>query len=148
MFCGVNKLDPTGSREPLADVGRKIVSGTTGSAKRVLCGLLLGAAFLCLGAPASLGAGDAERGKDLYKRYCRGCHGVDGRGGAHTFMPHVDRLTEKGYIDLLPDEYLYQVIIEGGAFVGKSSYMPAWKTQLSDQDVQDLIAHIRQFRLH
>ncbi len=124
------------------------MSGKTGSAKRVLSGLLLGAAFICLGASASLGAGDVERGKDLYKRYCRGCHGVDGRGGGHTFMPHVDRLTEKGYIDLLPDEYLYQVITEGGAFVGKSSYMPAWKSHLSEQDVQDLIAHIRQFRLH
>ena len=63
-------------------------------------------------------------------------------------MPHVDRLTEKGYIDLLPDEYLYQVITEGGPVVGKSGYMPAWKSTLSDQDVHDLIAHIRGFRLH
>ena len=33
--------------------------------------------------------GNAERGAPLYKRYCRGCHGADGRGGAHTFMPHI-----------------------------------------------------------
>lgn len=122
--------------------------GGKNAANGILSGLLLGAALLVLAGPASFAAGDPERGKKLYKRYCKGCHGVDGRGGAHTFMPHVDRLTEKGYIDLLPDEYLHQVITEGGAFVGKSSYMPAWKSTLSDQDVQDLVAHIRRLRLH
>ena len=119
-----------------------------GASKFILGSLLLGATLLVPADQVSFAAGDPERGKALYKRYCRGCHGVDGRGGAHTFMPHVDRLTEKGYIDLLPDEYLHQVITEGGAFVGKSSYMPAWKSTLSDQDVQDLIAHIRRLRLH
>lgn len=113
-----------------------------------LCGVLAAVALLWLGLPAVRAAGDAERGEELYLRYCRGCHGEDGRGGAHTFMPHVSRLTQKGYIDLLPDEYLYQVITEGGAFVGKSSYMPAWKSTLSDRDVNDVIAHIRKFRLH
>ena len=52
--------------------------------------------------------GDADAGAKLYKRYCSGCHGADGRGGAHTFMPHVQNLTEKDYIELVPDGYLYQ----------------------------------------
>jgi mono/diheme cytochrome c family protein len=87
--------------------------------------------------------GDADHGADLYKRYCSGCHGADGRGGAHTFMPHVQNLTEKDYIELVPDGYLYQVIAEGGAAVGKNSYMPAWESTLSEQDIKDVIAHIR-----
>lgn len=87
--------------------------------------------------------GDAERGEGLYLQYCRGCHGKDGRGGAHTFMPHVGNLTKKGYIELLADGYLYTVIAEGGAALGKSSYMPAWKTKLSEDDIKDIIAHIR-----
>lgn len=87
--------------------------------------------------------GDQERGAALYKRYCRGCHGADGRGGAHTFMPHVANLTRKGYIDLLPDSYLFEVIAEGGKAVGKSAYMPAWKSKLSEQDIADIIAFIR-----
>jgi cytochrome c len=37
--------------------------------------------------------GHATHGEALYMRYCRGCHGEDGRGGAHTFMP---RSHEKG----------------------------------------------------
>jgi mono/diheme cytochrome c family protein len=87
--------------------------------------------------------GDADAGATLYKRYCSGCHGADGRGGAHTFMPHVQTLTKKDYIELVPDAYLYQVIAEGGEAVGKNSYMPAWESTLSEQDIKDIIAHIR-----
>jgi mono/diheme cytochrome c family protein len=87
--------------------------------------------------------GDAEHGAALYKRYCRGCHGEDGRGGAHTFMPHIQNLTKKGYIELVPDGYLYTVITEGGEAVGKNSYMPAWQSTLSVQDIKDVIAYIR-----
>ena len=59
--------------------------------------------------------GDAdERRAKLYKRYCGGCHGADGRGGAQTFMPHIQNLTQKDYIEFLPDGYLFTVIAEGG----------------------------------
>ena len=49
----------------------------------------------------------------MYKRYCSGCHGADGRGGAQTFMPHIQNLTQKDYIEFLPDGYLFTVIAEG-----------------------------------
>jgi len=87
--------------------------------------------------------GDVKHGVALYKRYCRGCHGEDGRGGAHTFMPHIQNLTKKGYIELVPDGYLYTVITEGGEAVGKNGYMPAWQSTLSVQDIKDVIAYIR-----
>ena len=87
--------------------------------------------------------GDVKTGAKLYKRYCQGCHGDDGRGGAHTFMPHIENLTKKGYIELLPDSYLFLVIADGGEAVGKSAYMPAWKVKLGDKDIKDIIAHIR-----
>jgi mono/diheme cytochrome c family protein len=118
----------------------------------------LGAAS-CLGAGAPLLGGalaqevdqsierftdaDATRGAPLYQRYCSGCHGADGRGGAHTFMPHIDNLTKKEYIEFIPDGYLFTVIAEGGTAVGKSAYMPAWQSTLSQQDIKDIIAHIR-----
>lgn len=116
---------------------------------------------LALGSPADLSAenkaadasayadverfedGDSDQGAKLYKRYCRGCHGEDGRGGAHTFMPHIENLTKKDYIELIPDSYLYEVIADGGEAVGKSAYMPAWKVKLNDQDIKDIIAHVR-----
>ena len=111
----------------------------------ILTTLLCAAAIPVL---AQAPAGDAARGKGLYKRYCAGCHGPDGRGGAHTFMPHIENLTKKGYIDQVPDEYLFGVIAEGGPSVGKSSYMPAWGKTLSEQDIRDLIAHIRSLPIY
>ena len=87
--------------------------------------------------------GDAEHGGVLFSRYCRGCHGVDGQGDGLVFMPHVNNLTKKGYIESLPDDYLTLAISKGGPGIGKSSYMPAWEGTLSPQDIQDLIAHIR-----
>jgi len=87
--------------------------------------------------------GDAVHGATLYKRYCRGCHGEDGRGGAHTFMPHIENLTRKDYIEFIPDGFLYTAIAEGGVAVGKSGYMPAWQGTLSEQDIKDVIAFIR-----
>lgn len=87
--------------------------------------------------------GDAARGEDMYLQFCRGCHGEDGRGGAHTFMPHIENLTKKEHIEVLPDSHLFVVIAEGGPAVGLSRYMPAWKSKLSADDIKDIIAHIR-----
>ena len=109
--------------------------------KAVTLGLVLCAAVIPVLAQAP--AGDTANGAKLFKRYCAGCHGADGRGGAQTFMPHIENLTKKGYIDQVPDDYLYGVIAEGGVSVGKSSYMPAWGKTLSEQDIRDIIAHIR-----
>lgn len=99
-------------------------------------------------AQTAAGPGDAAAGAKLYKQFCRGCHGADGRGGAHTFMPHIDRLTRKGYIDLLPDEHLIGVIAEGGAAYGLNSYMPAWGERLTPQQIRDIVAHIRTLPLY
>jgi mono/diheme cytochrome c family protein len=87
--------------------------------------------------------GDAAGGEKLYSRYCAGCHGEDGRGAAHTFMPHVGNLAKKDYIEFLPDSYLFTVIADGGAAVGKNAYMPAWKAKLSEDEIKDVIAYIR-----
>src|SRR2546425_159780 len=47
---------------------------------------LLGSAAL---APAeSMHAADVLKGKELFLRYCSGCHGEDGRGEAKTFQPN------------------------------------------------------------
>jgi len=111
-----------------------------------LIGLVLLTFFLSL--PGTYAAeefpkGDAAKGAKLFKRYCRGCHGEDGQGGGLVFMPYVNNLTKKGYIDKLPDEYLLTAISKGGVGIGKSSYMPAWEGTLTRQDMLDLIAHIR-----
>ncbi len=34
--------------------------------------------------------GDRERGESLYSRYCRGCHGEEGKGDGLTLQPQVN----------------------------------------------------------
>jgi mono/diheme cytochrome c family protein len=93
----------------------------------------------------AIAGGDARHGQAIFLQYCQGCHGPDGRGGGKGFMPHVGPLARKGYIETLPDEYLADVIAEGGAAAGKSAFMPSWKTTLSQQDIADVVAFIRTF---
>ena len=107
---------------------------------QVLCCTL---ALLWLVPITAAAGGDPAHGQALFLKYCSGCHGTDGRGGAHTFMPHVNTLTKKGYIESVPDDFLLLVISKGGAAVGKSGFMPAWESTLDRQDILDIIAHIR-----
>jgi mono/diheme cytochrome c family protein len=108
--------------------------------------ILPAAAIVLLGglsAPA-FGTGDAVRGNELFQQYCVGCHGPDGRGGRKDgFMPRPQNLTKKGYIDELPDEYLFTVISKGGEGVNKSGYMPSFGKKFSSEDIENLIAFIR-----
>src|SRR5579862_6978599 len=99
--------------------------------------------LLLITASPAVAAGDPKHGQELFLRYCQGCHGPDGKGGGKGFMPHVGPLARKDYIENLPDEYLAGVIAEGGAFVGKSAFMPSWKSTLSEQDIEDIVAFIR-----
>jgi mono/diheme cytochrome c family protein len=114
------------------------------------CGVLVA---LALVAPLLLAAhavsaqskfsGDASKGREVYIRYCSGCHGDDGRGEAKTFRPNVGNLSVKQLMDELSDEYLFIVIQKGGAAVGKNAAMPAWSAQLGDDDIRDVVAFVR-----
>jgi len=88
-------------------------------------------------APAS--AGDPAARRAGLSAVLLGCHGVDGRGGAKTFMPHIGALTKKGYIELLEDDYLTEIISEGGEKLGKSGFMPSFKTTLSGEQIGDVM---------
>ena len=92
--------------------------------------------------------GDRDRGEKLYSRYCRGCHGEEGKGDGLVFMPHVNNLTRKGYIDQLPDSYLLLAITKGGPGIGKSNYMPSWEGTLSNEQMWDIIAYVRSLPLY
>jgi len=93
-------------------------------------------------------AGDASKGRDVFLRYCSGCHGEDGRGEAKTFRPNVGNLAIKQLMDELSDEYLFVVIQKGGAAVGKNAAMPAWNAQLGDDEIRDVVAFVRTLSRH
>ena len=111
-----------------------------GLARTSLVGLiLLGGVSMA----SAAGDRDAARGKELYARYCTGCHGVDGRGEAKTFRPNVGNLAVKAYLDQVSDEYLFAAIKLGGVAVGKNAAMPAWDKQLDDGQIWDVVAFVR-----
>ena len=89
--------------------------------------------------------GDAAAGARLYQQFCSLCHGPGGKGdgpAAPKDPPPADH-TDAEYMATLTDADLYQVIAHGGASVGKSALMAPWGGVLNDEQIRDLIAHLR-----
>ncbi len=85
-------------------------------------------------------------GERLYQRYCSGCHGTTREGdGLHSYTlnPPPANHADTAYMNSLPDEYLFEVIREGGAFTGKSPEMPPWKELLSTSEIENVVLYLR-----
>jgi mono/diheme cytochrome c family protein len=96
--------------------------------------------------PSGALRGDAARGAELYAQYCWVCHGAEGRGDGPSsagLVPRPADHTDTAYMGALSDEHLYRVIHGGGPAVGKSPLMTPWGGVLGEQDIRDLIAHLR-----
>lgn len=82
-----------------------------------------------------------KRGETLYQQNCAFCHAADGTGRnwIGTFLePHPRDLTSPQFMSTVTRERLTGVIKEG--LPGTS--MPAWKSVLSDADIQAVISYI------
>jgi cytochrome c oxidase cbb3-type subunit 3 len=91
--------------------------------------------------------GDAARGKELYHIYCTQCHGVQGNGkgvNAATLSIQPRDHTDAAEMGARTDEDLFKSIKHGGKAVNKSVLMPNWDANLSDEDIHDLVAHLRE----
>lgn len=91
-------------------------------------------------------AGDGGRGEVLYEAYCTQCHGMDGTGGGinvadMSVMPRDH--TDTAEMSARTDADLAKAIERGGKAVNKSVLMPAWGANLSDEQVEDLVAYLR-----
>lgn len=87
-----------------------------------------------------------ETAADNYKAYCVQCHGMEGNGkGVNirdmSVMPrdHTDAKAMSGR----SDETLFKVIKEGGPSIEKSVLMPPWDGVLSDEEIKDMVPHLR-----
>lgn len=91
--------------------------------------------------------GNAARGAELHLADCAECHGETGK--VDVIVMHMDEppkdQSDPVYMNTLTDAFLYLAICRGGADVGRSIVMPAWGDYYSDQDIKDLVAHIRSF---
>ena len=91
--------------------------------------------------------GDAAKGKETFNNTCVACHGAEGKGdgvAAAALDPKPRDLSNGEYVSTLSNEHLYKVINEGGASVGLSPLMASWGGVLSEQDIWNVIAYIRQ----
>jgi mono/diheme cytochrome c family protein len=89
---------------------------------------------------------DSEHGKQIYSENCAPCHGVSGRGdgiGSRSLPVRPADHTNALVMSSRTDAFLRDVIANGGAAVGLSTFMPAWKGILKEEEIQDLVAYIR-----
>ncbi len=102
--------------------------------------------------------GHADAGKQLYYRYCWGCHGFRGDGNGENWLPTGSFL--EPYLNIQPrnfvagtfkcrstptgtlptDQDIYNTLVRGVVM----SNMPSWIT-LTDQNRADLVAFIKTF---
>jgi cytochrome c oxidase cbb3-type subunit 3 len=103
-------------------------------------------ALLVLLALASLPALGKETAADNYKTYCVQCHGMDGNGkGVNIRDMSVQPRdhTDAKAMSARSDETLAKVIKEGGLSIDKSVLMPPWGDTLSDEEIKDMVKHLR-----
>jgi mono/diheme cytochrome c family protein len=97
---------------------------------------------------ASAFLGDAAKGAEKYKMLCVTCHGEkgDGNGPAGANLtPKPGNFTDTKRSAELTDEYVYEIIKEGGLSKNRSPLMMAWKTSLTEDELKDVTAYVRAF---
>ncbi len=115
----------------------------------VVCAMLAGVpglGFSNLGIKelvTSTKGGDPVSGREIYTNTCIRCHGIDGTGalGINLVPPPTD-LTASAVQNRL-DGTLFRRIHEGKP----NTAMGAWKHSLSDEEIWDVLAYVRTFRV-
>jgi mono/diheme cytochrome c family protein len=84
---------------------------------------------------------DVARGKAVYEHHCQNCHGPNGRGdgpaGESLKVRPADFHRFRSF--LKSDDELLRTIEHGVVF----SPMHSWRGQLTDGEMQDVVAYIR-----
>jgi mono/diheme cytochrome c family protein len=110
--------------------------------KRAQFIFLVGLAAGVLSGPVVLAAGDAEKGKPIYEKYCLLCHGPQGGGdgpqGKLMNPPAANFRTAES--KKKPDAQLLKTIQDGHP----KSAMTGWENELNMKDMNNVLSYIRQ----
>lgn len=84
-----------------------------------------------------------------YEAVCARCHGLDGKGepaldGQGGMAPRPD-FTDPAWQARTSDEQIRRIVLEGGAALGRSRDMPAWRGFFDEDELDDLVRKIRAF---
>jgi len=105
----------------------------------VLIGLVLG--LTVFNSTVLSASGDKNKGEQVYQQYCQVCHGPQGKGDGPVGMslkPPPANLASKK-VKSKPDSDLLNTIRKGRP----GTAMPGWENDLSEQQINDVIAHVR-----
>jgi mono/diheme cytochrome c family protein len=115
-------------------------------------GIFAVALLFCLGTAiscaTSLFAADAGAGHDNFVAQCAKCHGESGRGDGPAGASLA--IKPRNFNDCTrmakeSDQRIFNTIKSGGRAVGLSKDMPPWGEAFEDQEIQGLVAYVRQF---
>ena len=82
------------------------------------------------------------RGDIVFHHYCALCHGMnaDGQGrAARMYNPKPANLRKSA----MSDAYKELIIRKGGNAAGRSSFMPPWGEELTDEQITDVVRYLR-----
>ncbi|MGH7736779.1 MAG: cytochrome b N-terminal domain-containing protein [Candidatus Tyrphobacter sp.] len=95
-------------------------------------------------AGGAMQASSAAHGASVFSQNCSGCHGAQGQGMPGTFPPLANNPFVTGpaaaVINTVKNGRTGPLTVNGQTYNGT---MPAWKSQLSTQDIADVITYIR-----
>ncbi|UTW51127.1 cytochrome c [bacterium SCSIO 12827] len=111
--------------------------------------LFILAVFLCgsILYPRPAPAADAAHGKALYRVYCTQCHGLSGDGkgiNAPQLSVQPRNHRDRAEMSARTDDDLFKAIKEGGQAVNKSILMPNWDGNMTDAEIHDVVAYLRE----
>lgn len=110
--------------------------------RALIIGVLSGVVGLWIWGASAFGAsGDIERGKTIYDQHCVACHGASGTGDGpmgQVLDPPATDFTSAQH-KKKTDAVLLGIIQNGVS----GTAMSPWKSSLSEQDMQDVLAYIR-----
>ena len=95
--------------------------------------------------PLTIDAKTLAIGKGVYKNKCERCHGPGGLGDGADADPELAAdmdLTNPKRADSNPDGVLYYKIVNGR----KKPKMPAFKDELSEEQIWAVVAHVQSLR--
>ncbi len=73
----------------------------------------------------------AERGRLLFERHCKTCHGTGGKGGVAV------ALNQSGFLGRADNQFIINTLLHGR----RNTAMPGW-TNLQDGELSDLVSYI------
>lgn len=89
-----------------------------------------------------------KQGKLLYDHYCAICHGKQGQGdgfNAYNLNPRPRDFTDKDYMANLSQDWLVEVVSQGGRGVKRSVLMPSYEKTLSSKQIRAIVAYVKHF---